>query len=145
MKTLYKIQKSLQYSSPFKKKSVDVKLCEESFWLTQVEISKLFGCDVREIHRTLKALFNSNELKENEVNKNLDFFTQDGNQYSANFYNLDAIIAVGYRINTKEATHFHIWSTQMLKSYFMESFQVNNRHSLIASIKRRFTSILAVA
>ncbi len=139
-----KTSKSLTYQSPFEGKDLAVTLCQESFWMTQIQMSTLFGCDVRMIHITLKALFASGELEEDIVNKSLDAYTADGRVYSANFYNLDAIIAVGYRINPKEATHFHIWSMQMLKTHLLEGLEIKE-YSIIESIRRKVSHMLAVA
>ncbi len=139
-----KASKSLTYQSPFQNRDLTVTLSQESFWMTQIQMSTLFGCDVRMVHVTLKALFASGELEESFVNKSIDAYTSEGRAYSANFYNLDAIIAVGYRINPKEATHFHIWSMQMLKSHLLEGLEIKE-YSIIESIRRKVSHMLAVA
>ncbi len=136
--------KSLTYQSPFNSSEIKVIMSSESFWLTQLQMSKLFGCDVRRVHILLKALFASGELDEATVNQSIEIENYEGNFVSGNFYNLDAIIAVGYRIDPKEATHFHIWSTQMLR-YNLFPVQNNRHYGLFASIRRKVSHMLAVA
>ncbi len=136
--------KSGTYTSPFTNKEVRVILCAESLWMTQLQMSELFGCDVREVHIVLKALFASEELDRSIVNRAIEIENYEGNYVSGNFYNLDAITAVGYRLNPKETTHFHIWSSQVLRHYI---FTLQNRHNygIIESIKRKVSHMLAVA
>ena len=136
--------KSLSYQSPFSNNEIKVIMSSESFWLTQLQMSKLFGCDVRRVHIVLKALFASGELDEDIVNQSIEIENYEGNYVSGNFYNLDAIIAAGYRIDPREATHFHIWSTQMLR-YNLLTTQNNRHYGLFESIRRKVTHMLAVA
>jgi len=136
--------KSLSYQSPFNNSAIKVIMSSESFWLTQLQMSKLFGCDVRQVHILLKALFASGELEEDIVNQSIEIENYEGNFVSGNFYNLDAIIAVGYRIDPREATHFHIWSTQMLR-YSIAARHNNTHYGLFESIRRKVSHMLAVA
>ena len=78
-------------------------------------MSKLFNVEVNTINYHLKEIFKTNELNEESVIRKIRITASDGKKYNTNFYNLDAIIAVGYRVNSKEATDFRIWATKTLK------------------------------
>lgn len=95
--------------------SVEVLYDNEDFWLTQKSMSKLFNVEVNTINYHLKEIFKTNELNEESVIRKIRITASDGKKYNTNFYNLDAIIAVGYRVNSKEATDFRIWATKTLK------------------------------
>ncbi len=97
--------------------SIEVLYDNEDFWLTQKSMSKLFNVEVNTINYHLKEIFKSNELKEKSVIRKIRITANDGKNYNTNFYSLDAIIAVGYRVNSKEATDFRIWATNTLKEY----------------------------
>ncbi|HAV10535.1 MAG TPA: hypothetical protein DCX22_02830 [Dehalococcoidia bacterium] len=94
---------------------VEVTYQDETFWLTQKQISGLFGVDVRTINEHLKSIFKSEELQPDSVIRKIRTTAADGKKYLTNFYNLDAIIAVGYRVNSRQATQFRIWATNTLK------------------------------
>jgi hypothetical protein len=100
---------------------------KDTIWATQDQIAVVFESSKQNIGQHLKNIFLSHELKQNSVVKN--FFTtgQDGKRYSAKFYNLDAIIAVGYRVNSKKATQFRIWATRILHEYLVDGYVVNKR------------------
>jgi hypothetical protein len=136
--------RSLSYQSPFSSSEIRVIMSSDSFWLTQLQMSQLFGCDVRRVHVVLKALFASGELDEDIVNQSVEIENYEGHFVSGNFYNLDAIIAVGYRIDPREATHFHIWSTQMLR-YTFHNVQNNRHYGIFEAIRRKVSHMLAVA
>lgn len=97
--------------------SVEVLYNEEDFWLTQKSMSELFGVEVNTINYHLKEIFKTGELQEETVIRKIRITANDGKKYNTNFYSLDAIIAVGYRVNSKEATDFRIWATKTLKEY----------------------------
>jgi len=99
---------------------------KETIWATQNQIAELFESTKQNIGLHLKNIFNTNELSQNSAVK--DFFTtaKDGKQYRVNFYNLDAIIAVGYRVNSKKATNFRIWATTTLREYLIKGMVVNS-------------------
>lgn len=84
--------------------SVEVLYDNEDFWLTQKSMSKLFNVEVNTINYHLKEIFKSGELTEESVIRKIRITANDGKNYNTNFYSLDAIIAVGYRVNSKEAT-----------------------------------------
>ena len=106
--------------------SVEVLYDDEDFWLTQKSMSKLFNVEVNTINYHLKEVFKSGELTEESVIRKIRITENDGKKYNTNFYSLDAIIAVGYRVNSKEATDFRIWATKTLKEYIKKGFVLND-------------------
>ncbi|HEY4108689.1 MAG TPA: RhuM family protein [Puia sp.] len=96
----------LLYAAPEGKTHIEVFYEEESFWLSQKKMAELFGVEVPTINYHLKEIFKTNELEQNSVIRNFRITASDGKNYQTNFYNLDAIIAVGYRVNSIEATRF---------------------------------------
>ncbi|MFC1550928.1 virulence RhuM family protein [Candidatus Latescibacterota bacterium] len=105
---------------------LDVRLVNESVWLTQQHMAELFQTTKQNIGQHLKNIFDEDELKENSVVKNFFTTAADGKAYSTNFYNLDAIISVGYRVKSTIATRFRIWATQRLKEYVIKGFVMND-------------------
>jgi prophage maintenance system killer protein len=99
---------------------------KETIWATQDQIAELFESTKQNISLHLKNIFNANELSYNSVVK--DFFTtaKDGKKYKVKYYNLDVIIAVGYRVNSKKATQFRIWATTTLREYLIKGIVINN-------------------
>ena len=106
--------------------SVEVLYNEEDFWLTQKSMAQLFNVEVNTINYHLKEIFKTEELQEESVIRKIRITANDGKKYNTNFYSLDAIIAVGYRVNSKEATDFRIWATKTLKEYIKKGFVVNS-------------------
>ncbi len=105
---------------------VDAIYKEETLWLTQKGMSKVFDCSTDNISLHLKNIFKENELDENSVVEDSSVTASDGKNYETKIYNLDAIIAVGYRINSKKATEFRIWATKILKEYITKGFALND-------------------
>ena len=100
--------------------SVEVLYDNEDFWLTQKSMSKLFNVSENNITYHLQNIFKTKELDEESTTQKIRVVQKEGNRKVSrelNFYNLDAIIAVGYRVNSKEATDFRIWATNVLKEY----------------------------
>ncbi len=112
----------LLYTAPSGKVKVEIFLKDENIWLTQEKISQLFGVDRSVITKHLKNIFESGELNEESVSAKFALTALDGKSYQTKFYNLDAIISVGYRVNSIQATHFRIWATQRLKEYIVKGF-----------------------
>ena len=109
--------------------SVEVLYNEEDFWLTQKSMAKLFNVEANTINYHLKEIFESNELNEEQTIRKIRTVQNEGNRSVSReltFYSLDAIIAVGYRVNSKEATDFRIWATKTLKEYIKKGFVVNS-------------------
>ena len=105
---------------------VDAIFKNETLWLTQKGMSKVFGCSIDNISLHLKNIFRDNELDENLVTEESSITASDGKNYKTKIYNLDAIISVGYRINSKKATEFRIWATKILKEYMVKGFALND-------------------
>jgi hypothetical protein len=116
----------LLYTTPNGKVNVEIFLRDENLWLTQDKIAALFGVQRPAITKHLKNIFESGELQENSVSSILELTADDGKKYSTKFYNLDAIISVGYRVNSRQATHFRIWATQVIKVYIIKGFAMND-------------------
>lgn len=106
--------------------SVEVLYNNEDFWLTQKLMAKLFDVKVNTINYHLKEIFDSNELDEKSVIRKIRTTASDGKMYDTNFYSLDAIIAVGYRVNSMQATEFRAWATKTLKEYIKKGFVLND-------------------
>ena len=105
---------------------VDAIFKNETLWLTQKGMSKVFGCSIDNISLHLKNIFKDKELDENSVTEKSSITASDGKNYQTKIYNLDAIISVGYRINSKKATDFRIWATKILKEYMIKGFALND-------------------
>jgi hypothetical protein len=106
---------------------LEVRIEKETVWLTQAQIADLFGTKRPAITKHLGNIFNTGELNENLVCSILEHTAKDGKIYQTKFYNLDAIISVGYRVNSINATLFRIWATKTLKSYLLKGFAVHQR------------------
>ena len=105
---------------------VDAIYKDETLWLSQKGMSKVFDCSIDNISLHLKNIFRDNELDENSVTEKSSITASDGKNYQTKIYNLDAIISVGYRINSKKATEFRIWATKILKEYMIKGFVLND-------------------
>jgi len=105
---------------------VDAIFKDETLWLNQKNMAKVFDCSVDNISLHLKNIFKDNELDKNSVTEEFSVTASDGKNYKTKFYNLDAIISVGYRVNSKKATEFRIWATKILKEYMTKGFALND-------------------
>jgi death-on-curing family protein len=114
---------------------LETHLENESVWLTQEQISVLFGTQRPAITKHLNNIFESDELKEKSVCSILEHTAQDNKQYKVKFYNLDAIISVGYRVNSQKATNFRIWATNVLKKHIVDGYTINEVRLLEANNK----------
>ena len=106
--------------------STNVLFKDETFWMTQKDMAKLFDVNVPAISKHLKNIFESGELELSAVISKMETTAEDGKIYQTNFYNLDAIIAVGYRVNSKKATQFRIWATGVLREYIIKGFALDD-------------------
>lgn len=109
------------------KVTADVFFAKENFWLTQKTLAELFGVKIPAISKHLKNIFDSGELTESSVVSILEITAADGKNYQAQFYNLDAAIAVGYRVNSIKATHFRIWATNTLREFMVKGFVLDDQ------------------
>ena len=116
----------LLYTGNDGKVNIEVFLKDESVWLTQKAISLLYGVQRPAITKHLKNIFDSGELQEDSVGSILEHTARDGKKYKTKFYNLDAIISVGYRVNSYQATQFRIWATRTLKEYMIKGFVLDD-------------------
>lgn len=105
---------------------LNARLENEAIWLTQKSMAELFGVGVPAINKHLGNIFESGELQPDAVVSKMEITAADGKHYLTNFYNLDAIISVGYRVNSQRATQFRIWATQVLKEYIIKGFALND-------------------
>ena len=112
----------LLYTSPNGDIKIEVILNNETVWLTQKTIAQLFGVNVPAISKHLKNIFENGELDENSVISILETTAADGKDYQVKYFNLDAIISVGYRVNSRQATQFRIWATNTLKEFIIKGF-----------------------
>ena len=106
---------------------LEVRMANESVWLTQPQIALLFGVQRPAITKHLRNIFKSGELDEFSVSSILEHTALDGKTYQTQFYNLDAILSVGYRVNSINATMFRKWANNVLKDYLLKGYSVNQR------------------
>lgn len=106
---------------------LEVRLEDETVWLTQQQIADLFGTKRPAITKHLSNIFKSGELDENSVRSILEHTAADGKIYKTQFYNLNAILSVGYRVNSRNATIFRQWANKVLKEYLLRGYAINQR------------------
>lgn len=122
----------LLYTTPSENIKIDAVIKNETIWLTQKAMAELFGVQIPAISKHLKNIFEEEELEEEVVISKMETTTRHGaiadktQVNETNFYNLDAIISVGYRVNSAKATHFRIWATQVLKEYIQKGFVLDD-------------------
>ena len=116
----------LLYTTSEGKVKIEVLFENETFWLSQKKIAELFGVERPAITKHLKNIFECGELIEISVSSKMEHIATDGKKYQTQFYNLDAIIAVGYRVNSHRATQFRIWATQTLKEFIIKGFVLDD-------------------
>ena len=139
------------YKGPRGSVSLEVKLEGETVWLTQKQMSDLFQTERSVITKHLRNIFKSKELKADSVSAKFAHTAEDGKIYSTAFYNLDAILSVGYRVNSKRGTQFRIWATQVLRDHILRGYSINERWlkelnqaiRLIADVVKRRVLFLA--
>lgn len=114
------------YTDPSGKVKVEIFVMNDTVWLTQQRIAELFDTSKQNISYHLSNIFKDNELDENSVVKEFLTTAADGKNYKTKFYNLDAIISVGYRVNSTKATQFRIWATNTLKEFIIKGFVLDD-------------------
>ena len=114
------------YTTPEGNVKIEVFFRNETVWLTQKRMADLFGVGIPAVNKHLANIFESGELSENAVISILEITAEDGKKYKTRFYNLDAIISVGYRVNSTQATHFRVWATQTLRQYIVKGFAIDD-------------------
>ncbi len=116
----------LFYSGPDGRTQIEVLYGGETVWLTQAKMGELFGVETHTINYHLKEIFKSDELEENSVIRKIRTTAADNKSYLTSFYNLDAIISVGYRVNSLQATQFRKWATETLRDYLIKGFAMDD-------------------
>lgn len=131
----------LLYTASSGEVKIEVFFANETVWLTQKRMAELFGVDVRTVSEHLQNIFNSGELQEKSVIRKIRTTARDGKKYETNFYDLDAIISVGYRVNSMQATQFRQWATSTLRDFIIKGFALDDRRLPIrpemAKVKQR--------
>ncbi|HAT67205.1 MAG TPA: hypothetical protein DCS66_21855, partial [Flavobacteriaceae bacterium] len=120
---------------------LNVSLSEETVWLSLKQIAELFGRDKSVISRHLLNIFKNNELDKNSVVANFATTAADGKTYQVDYYNLDAIISIGYRVNSSEATQFRIWATSILKEHLIKGYTTYEKRIAERGVKELQQSI----
>ena len=119
----------LIYTTPDGEKQIQVRLIDETVWLSQRLMAELFQKDVRTINEHILNVFAENELPRDEsVIRNFRITASDGKNYDTNFYSLDMIISVGYRVKSLRGTQFRQWATQRIKEYLIKGFTINTEY-----------------
>lgn len=106
---------------------IEVRYQDETIWLTQKLMAELFGVNVRTVSEHLKNIFSSDELRKDSVIRNFRITATDGKNYNTQFYNLDAIISVGYRVNSRRATQFRQWATRVLREFAVKGYVLDKK------------------
>jgi hypothetical protein len=114
------------YSTEKGNVNVEVVFNDNTFWITQKAMAQLFGVEVPAISKHLKNIFESKEIEQNSVVSKMETTATDGKNYHTTFYNLSAILSVGYRVNSNQATQFRIWSTNTLKEFITKGFLLDD-------------------
>jgi len=114
---------------------LDVRFQDETVWLTQAQMTELFGKNKRTISEHINNIFKEGELIENSVVRNFRTTAQDGKSYNINYYNLDVIISVGYRVKSKQGMQFRIWATGRLKEYINKKATAKDRMNNSQQVK----------
>jgi hypothetical protein len=127
----------LIFTNQSKEDGIEVRVENETIWLSQKLMAALFDCSTDNISLHLKNIFRENELDENSVTEEFSVTASDGKTYRTKHYNLDAIIAVGYRVNSVRATQFRQWATSVLRDYAIRGYVIDRKPSL-TSLTSRF-------
>jgi len=127
------------YQNPDGKIRIDVRLEDETVWLTQDHMAQLFGKAKSTINEHIKNIFADGELAESAVVKK--FGISEFQQKAPNYYNLDVIISVGYRVRSQQGTQFRIWATQRLKEYIIKGFALNDERFKSGNSMNYFTEL----
>jgi len=105
---------------------INALLCDETLWLTQKAMAELFEVERSVVTKHIGNIYKKDELSEETVCANFAHTAADGKSYNTAFYNLDMIIAVGYRVNSKQATAFRLWATEVLREYIIKGFAMDD-------------------
>jgi hypothetical protein len=131
----------LIYQNPEGNIKIDVRLEEETVWLTQAHMGELFNKNKRTISEHIRNIFDEGELNENSVVRKFRTTASDGKNYKTSYYNLDVVISVGYRVKSQQGTQFRIWATQRLKEYIIKGFALNDERFKSGNSMNYFTEL----
>lgn len=126
------------YQTEDGKTKIEVRLENDTVWLTQAQISELFQKAKSTVSEHLKKIFEENELDENSVVRNFRTTASDGKKYVTSYYNLDVIISIGYRVKSLQGTIFRIWATQHLKEYLIKGFTLDDERLKAGSYLNKY-------
>jgi prophage maintenance system killer protein len=115
------------YTTPDGKETFEVNLKKDTVWLSQKQMAELFEKDIRTVNEHTKNIFKEGELEKDSVIRKFRITAADGKKYDTNMYNLDLIISVGYRVNSKRGTQFRIWATHVLKEHLIKGYTINEK------------------
>ena len=121
---------------------VDVRFEDETVWLTQAQMCDLFGKSKSTISEHINKVFEEGELTPSSVVRNFRTTAEDGKSYNVNYYNLDVVISVGYRVKSQQGTFFRIWATQRLHEYIVKGFTLNDERLKSGSSYNYFKELL---
>lgn len=147
MDDLKQVSQLLLYQTPDGQIKLDVHLEDETVWLSQAHMAKLFGKGRSTIAEHIQNIFNEGELEEKLVCRNFRHATQHGaiagktQSKEVKYYNLDVIISVGYRVKSNQGTQFRIWATQRLKEYIVKGFALNDNRFKTGNSMNYFYSV----
>ncbi len=125
-RTPYETREILFYKTYNGDVRIEIFLYQENLWLTQAKMAELFDVHKAAVSKHLKNIFESGELMEESVVSKMETTAADGKRYNTNYYNLDAIIAVGYRVNSRKATMFRIWANRVLKEFIIKGYVMDD-------------------
>lgn len=138
MKKQDKNNKIIIYNTEDGETKIEVQMKDDTVWLSQKQMAELFDCSVDNVSLHLKNIFKELELSENSVTEESSVTASDGKNYIVKHYNLDAIISVGYRINSLRGTQFRIWATQKLKEYIIKGFVMDDDRLANGGVRKSY-------
>lgn len=131
------------YASEDGELKIDVRLLDETVWLTQKQMAEMFQKNVSTINEHLRNIFDEGELDQNSVIRNFRITASDGKKYDTQHYNLDVIISVGYRVKSHRGTQFRIWATKVLREYIVKGFAMDDARLKNGGNNNYFDELLA--
>jgi len=143
MDMMYTDSSLLLYQTEDGQTKIEVHLQDETVWLSQAQLCELFDKDKRTISEHIQNIFKEGELFEESVIRKFRTTASDGKNYQVNYYNLDVIISVGYRVSSHRGTQFRIWATQRLKEYLIKGFTLDDERLKRSSGGNYFSELLA--
>jgi hypothetical protein len=131
----------INYQSKQGSKILNVYYHRDTFWMTLESMSHLFNSDAMKVYSAFKEVIKEDAFDILDSNEHIEVISETGSQIVGNFYNLDVIIAIGYRLNPKEATEFRLWSLFVVKNYIRE--QAKMEYGVVGSLKKSFSRLLS--